>query len=156
MFIETSELKSAIYEYQLDEITESDPDIVIMGIMAAVEEMKSYLNPNNQKHWNDGRIRFDTDAIFSAAGDERNPLILQLCKTIAVWHIIQLSNVDILHERIKERYDRAIEWLEKVAGIGQYAGAPGINPDLPVLVVSNEDAKQPFRFGSRDKFNHEG
>lgn len=155
MFIQPSELNSAIYEYQLTEITENDEDIVLLAINAAIEEIKSYLNPNNQRHWNDGRTKFDTDAIFGATGDDRNPLILQICKTIAVWHIIQLSNVDILHDKAKERYDRAIDWLEKVAGIGKYAGAPGINPNLPVLTIADEDAKQLFRYGSREKFNHE-
>ncbi|MFU8844004.1 MAG: phage protein Gp36 family protein [Bacteroidales bacterium] len=155
MFIEPKELTSAIYEYQLNEITENDPDIVMLAISAAVEEMKSYLNPNHQKHWNDGRSRFDVDAIFGATGAGRNPLVLQMCKTIAVYHITQLSNVDMLHEKVQERYDRAIDWLEKVAGIGKYAGAPGINPGLPVIEVTEEDAKQPFRYGSREKFNHE-
>lgn len=153
MFIQPEELKSAIYDYQIEEITESNPDIVMMAIGAAEEEMKSYLNPDDQKHWNDGRRKFDVEAIFNGA--TRNPLILQLCKTITVYHITQLSNVDVLHERIKERYDRAIDWLEKVAGVGKYAGAPGINPGLPVLVIAEDDVKNPVRMGSREKFNHE-
>jgi hypothetical protein len=155
MFIQQDELKSAIYDYQLEEITESDPDIVIMAIGAAEEEMKSYLNPNDQVRWDDGRRRFDVNAIFGATGTDRNALILQLCKTITIYHITQLSNVDVLHERIKERYDRAIDWLEKVAGVGKYAGAPGINPGLPVIAVAEGEEKQPFRHGSREKFNHE-
>lgn len=155
MFIEPKELNSAIYEYQLNEITEFDQDIVLLAIDAAVEEIKSYLAPNNQKHWFDGRTRYDVEAIFSATGTDRNPLILQMCKTIAVYHITQLSNVDMLYEKVRERYDRAIDWFEKVAGIGKYAGAPGINPGLPVIDEAQEEAKLPFRYGSRSKFNHE-
>lgn len=155
MFINPKELTTAIYEYQLDEITENDPDIVLLAIGAAEEEMKSYLNPDDQQHWNDGRRKFDVAAIFGATGSARNPLILQLCKTITVYHITQLSNVDMLHEKVQERYDRAIDWLEKVAGVGKYAGKPGINPGLPVIVVAEGEEKQPFRHGSREKFNHE-
>jgi phage gp36-like protein len=161
MFLETDELKSAIYAYQLAEIveiTEDDDtnlDIVIMAIDAAIEEIKSYLRPNNQGRWNDGRNRYDVDAIFSASGSERNPLILEFTKSIAVWYVCRLSNVDIIHEKVKERYDRAIEWLEKVSGTGKYAGAPALSPDLPVITFEETDETLPFRFGSREKFNHE-
>lgn len=156
MFLEQSELKSALYEYQLSEITESDPDIVAMAIAAAVEEMKSYLSPNNQGRWNDGRTRYDTAAIFTASGAERNPLILELCKSMAVYYICRLSNVDIIEEKLQKRYDRAIDWLEKVSGTGKSAGAPALTPDLPVLVIDPESENAlMLRSGSREKFNHE-
>ena len=60
MFLEIAELKSALYAYQLNEIVEitegdnTNEDIVLMAINAAIEEMKSYLSPNNQSQWNDG------------------------------------------------------------------------------------------------------
>lgn len=156
MFIQPSELSSAIYEYQLNEITESDEDIVVLAIQAAIEEMKSYLNPSSQKRWKDGRPRYDVAAIFSKEGSSRNTLILELCKSIAVWYICRLASVDIIHDKIKERYDRAIDWLEKVSGVGKYADSPALAPDLPTLAVDPEaDSTKPFRFGSRDKFNHD-
>lgn len=161
MFLEPAELKSAIYAYQLNEIVEitedddSNLDIVVMAIDAAIEEIKSYLRPNDQPRWNDGRRRYDVVAIFSATGTGRNPLILEFAKSIAVWYVCRLSNVDIIHEKVKERYDRAIDWLEKVSGTGKYAGAPAISPDLPVVTLEETDENVPFRFGSRQKFNHE-
>ena len=166
MFLEPEDLKSAIYDYQLTEIVGSttneddepviNEDIILMAISAAIEEMKSYLSPNNQGRWNDGRTRYDVVAIFSATAGERNPLILELCKNIAVWYVCRLSNVDIIQEKVKERYDRAIDWLEKVSGTGKSAGAPAINPDLPILVIDPaSDNALAFRFGSREKFNHE-
>jgi phage gp36-like protein len=162
MFLEPQELKSAIYGYQLAEIVEitedddTNTDIVLMAISAAVEEMKSYLTPNNQSQWNDGRTRYDVAAIFGATGTDRNPLVLELCKNIAVYYICRLSNVDIIEEKVKERYDRAIAWLEKVSGTGKSAGGPALTPDLPTITIDPEsDEAIPFRFGSRDKFNHE-
>ena len=100
MFLSKSDLKSVIYEYQLDQIIEvttsntTNDDIVLMAIGAAVEEMKSYLNPNLQDRWKDGRSRYDVQAIFSATGSARNPLILELCKNIAVYYLCRLSNVE--------------------------------------------------------------
>ena len=162
MFLEPQELKSAIYSYQISEIAEiteddtANTDIVYMAISAAVEEMKSYLSPNNQGRWNDGRARYDVTAIFGATGDARNPLVLELCKNIAVYYICRLSNVDIIQEKVKERYDRAIDWLEKVSGTGKSAGSPALNPGLPTLVIDpDSDVALAFRHGSREKFNHE-
>ena len=155
MFIEPTELKSAIYDYQVEEITEDNTDIVVMAIATAIEEVKSYLTPNNQARWDDGRSRYDVTAIFAATGTNRNPLILEIVKNIAVYYIIRLSNVDVIHERVKERYDRAIDWLEKVSGTGKAAGAPSLNPGLPLLVISEADTKPAFRFESRAKFSHE-
>lgn len=156
MFLTVPELKSVAYDYQLDDITENSPDISEMAINAAVEEMKSYLNPSGQTRWYDGRPRYDVDAIFTAIGSARNALLLELCKSIALYYICRLANVDIIQERVKERYDRAIDWLEKVAGVGKYANSPSLAPGLPVVTISDDDnTLQPFRFGSREKFNHE-
>jgi len=162
MFLSKSDLKSVIYEYQLDQIIEvttsntTNDDIVLMAIGAAVEEIKSYLSPNLQDRWKDGRSRYDVQAIFSATGSARNPLILELCKNIAVYYLCRLSNVDMIEQKVKERYERAIDWLEKVSGTGKSAGAPSINPDLPMLSFDpTTDDSLSWRMGSREKFNHE-
>ncbi len=156
MFLEVAELKSVIYEYQLTEITEESPDIAEMAINAAVEEVKSYLSPTDQIKWRDGRPRYDVEAIFSAIGVNRNAMILSLVKSIALYQICQLANVDIIQERVIQRYDRAIDYLEKVAGIGKYKDSAPIAPGFPVLPAGDEvTAKQAFRFGSREKFNHD-
>ena len=156
MFLETAELKSVLYEYQLTEITEGSPDIAEMAINAAVEEVTSYLSPTDQIKWRDGRPRYDVAAIFSAIGVNRNAMILSLVKSIALYQICQLANVDMIQERVMQRYDRAIDYLEKVAGIGKYKDSAPIAPNFPVLPAGDPGtAKQAFRFGSRDKFNHE-
>lgn len=154
MFLEIDELRSVMYSYQLETIIENDNTIAVMAINSAVSEMKSYLNPSNQKQWNDGRPQYDVNKIFSAQAGDRDALILELCKDIALYRICRLANVDIIHEHVKERYDRAIDWLEKVAGL---KGAPTLTPDLPTIESDGEtgSTKKPFRYGSRPKFNHE-
>lgn len=157
MFIEPEELKSVIYDYQLNQITEEDEALPVMAIDAAVEEVKSYLAPGGTKNYHDGRKRYDVDTIFSATGDDRNPLVLALCKSIAVYYIVQLSNVDIIEEKVRTRYERAVDWLEKVSATGKYAGQVPLNASLPVLPDPDPEADEslPFRAGSREKFNHE-
>jgi len=134
MFIEIEELKTVAYTYQLEEITESDDDILIEAIRAATEELKSYLSVNH-----------DTDLILGATGDARNPLLVAYCKSIALWYIIQLSNVDMIYQQEKERYDRAIKWLKSVAK-GE------LSPDLPLKTNTDTGlAEIRLRFGSAPK-----
>lgn len=151
-FITVDEMRSVMYNYQIDEITETDNSIVLMAIDSAVSEIKSYLNPSNQKQWDDGRSKFDIEKIFGATGADRDALILELCKDIACYRICRLSNVDMIYDHVKERYQAAIDWLTKVA-----SGV--VNPNLPTIdddgTGEGEATKLPFRFGSRPKFNHE-
>ena len=151
MFIELEDLNGVIYDYQVDQITDGDDAIVLQGIAAAEEEARSYLTPNpNQREYLDGRLLYDVDAIFSASGDNRNALILQHTLTMAKWHIIQLCNADVLYEQAKERYDRAIDWFNKMS-----KGSINLS-SLPLLELSDDNNdKQPFSFGSRAKFNHD-
>ena len=153
MFLIKEELKSTVYAYQLEQITEDDDSIIDMGINAAIEEVKSYLTPNDKKEWLDGRPRYDAAAIFASTGASRNALILELTKTVAEWWIIRLCNADIIHERVKERYDRAIDYFKQIAkGTVTIGSLPILPPDdgsegtIPTL---------PFRMGGRAKFTHE-
>lgn len=152
MFITKDDLGNVIYDYQLDQITEGDDNIVNQGIAAAIEEAKSYLTPNPEdKKWLDGRLLYDVETIFSATGLDRNSLILQHCCTLAKWHIAELCNADFIYEKAKEHYDRAIAWFTKIAN-----GTINLS-SLPQLERTEESAgaKQPFEFGSRAKFNHD-
>lgn len=150
-FITPQELRTAIHSYQVVQITEADSDIVLQAIAAAETELRSYLLPNNRKQWQDGRPRYDAAAALSATGNLRNALLMETCKNMAVWYLIRLANVDILYDQAKERYDRAIAWLEKLA-------AGDITLDLPLLPTDDAgigSTALPFRAGSRTKFAHE-
>lgn len=151
MFLVKEDLGSVIYAYQIDQITEGNDDLVAQALAAAEEEAKSYLTPNvNKLEALDGRILYDTEAIFSAEGLDRNALILQHCLTLAKFHIATLCNADFIYEQAKERYDRAIDWFNKLAkGTVVLTSLPRI-----VLDDTNND-RQPFSSGSRAKFNHD-
>lgn len=150
-------MKDVLYGYQMSEIAEGDITIIESGILAAISEVKSYFTASNQKQWSDGRPRYDVDAIFSATGAGRDPFVMRMCKTVAAWNICELSNVDIIYEHVKERYDNVIKTLEKIAGIGDYQNSPTLTPDLPTIADNSTsgEIKKPFRYGSRAKFNHE-
>lgn len=147
MFLTKDEMKSAIYLYQIDQITELDDDIITIAIGAAEDQAQSYLRPGNKKEWMDGRPLYDVTAIFHQTGDDRNALLLEMIKNIAVWYLIRLCNVDMIYDQVKDRYDRAIAWLQDVM-------TGNVILDLPLIDESASD-KEPFRFGSRKKFNYE-
>jgi len=136
MFIKADELKTVIFDYQLQQIVGSDTTIVLTAIDAAVQEAKSYL-----------AVGYDCETIFSAKGDNRNSLIVELIKDIALFKIVRLANVDIAYEKAKERYDRAIEYLDRVAS-GKLA------PNLPLKTNAKGAPQTRFRSGSIRKFTH--
>jgi hypothetical protein len=167
MYLEVSEMKSVLYEYQMAEIAEGDTDIICDGIDAAIAEVRGYFEAANSRI-NTAQINtqqatkwklYDTGAIFSATGPDRNAFVLRLVKRVAAWNICELSNVDAIYEHVRERYESAITTLEKIAGMAQYAHSPLTLSDLPspsdaTLPISNNPTP-PFRSGSRQKFIHE-
>lgn len=151
MFLTKLDLGSVIYAYQVDQITEGSDDLVAQALAAAEEEAKSYLTPNiNKLESLDGRILYDTAVIFSAEGLDRNALILQHCLTLAKFHIATLCNADFIYEQAKERYDRAIDWFNKLSK------GSLVLTSLPQITLDDTNStRQPFSSGSREKFNHE-
>jgi hypothetical protein len=155
-FLTTAELNSTIYEYQVTDITGNNLAIVEQAIEAAIDEVKSYLTPGGLVEWTDGRKIYDIENIFNKIGPDRNALILAHVKTIAKWWIIQLSNPDIIYEQVKERYDRSVDFLTKVArGTITIGALPTYVP--PALDPLGNPITQPeiAIYGSRQKFNHE-
>lgn len=83
--------------------------------LEAIEEVSGYLRPV-----------YDCKAIFHAEGDARNRLIVMYTADIALYHLAASQPQKMGSEIRKERYDRAIRWLE-----GVQAGR--IIPDLPLV-----------------------
>lgn len=154
MFIEIEDLGSSIYNYQVEQITEGDESISIQAIMAAESEMRGYLVANNKREWKDGRLKYDIEKIFSATGSDRNALLVRHCVTIAIWYIVDLCNADFIYEHAKDRYDRAVSWLNKLAkGEVNLDTLPTIKEDDST--TGTTDDISPFIYGSREKFTHE-
>jgi phage gp36-like protein len=121
MYITIEELKSAIYEYQRNQIAEDDEQILLMNILAAQEEVRSYLAG-----------RYDAAKIFNWDGNStRNQLLVEYTKSIAVWYLVRLSQPDVLWDKAKAYYDYAVAWLNDVAD-GK------LNPSLPPIDNDND------------------
>ena len=108
-FITLDDYDASIHREILDALLRHDSpteDSAIIEICEdrAIEEMRSYMNKT-----------YDCEAIFSAAGSERNQLVLMMALDIAIYHIFCQHNPYKISKVREDRYNRAVEWLKAVA-----------------------------------------
>nr|WP_303743167.1 phage protein Gp36 family protein [uncultured Duncaniella sp.] len=138
MFINKEDYKVVIGDAAFKVISQADPDTVANAEFEAVEEMSGYLRPV-----------YDTEAIFSATGNVRNRLVVMYTADIALYHLSAALPQKMGAEIRKERYDRAIKWLE-----GVQSGR--IVPDLPLAEdTDGNGATIGISFHSAPKLNHD-
>ncbi|MCX4261257.1 MULTISPECIES: phage protein Gp36 family protein [Muribaculaceae] len=121
MFIDTEDYKVVIGDAALKVVSQSSPENIANAEAEAIEEISGYLRPV-----------YDTAAIFAATGNDRNRLIVMYTADIVLYHLTASQPQKMGSEIRKERYERAIKWLE-----GVQAGK--IVPDLP-LAGSDDDS----------------
>ena len=112
MFITDQDYKVVIGEQALKVISQVSENNRINAEQEAIEEISSYLRP-----------KYDTNAVFTNI--DRNSLIVMYACDIALYHMAASAPQKMGMEIRKERYERAIKWLE-----GVLAGK--IVPDLPL------------------------
>ena len=137
MFINTEDYKVVIGDTAFKVLSQSSPENIENAEVEAIEEMASYLRPV-----------YDTDAVFSATGNGRNRLIVMYTADIALYHLMASAPQKMGSEIRKERYERAIKWLE-----GVQAGK--IIPDLPLLDADDGSSGFGTSFQSSPKLNHD-
>lgn len=104
--------------------------------LEAIEEISGYLRPV-----------YDCNAIFSAEGDSRNRLIVMRTADIALYHLVASQPQKMGIEIRKERYERAVKWLEDVrSGI--------IIPELPLIEEEDTTVTNGTVFHSEPRLRH--
>ena len=145
MFITDEDYKVVIGEQALKVVSQVSAENRANAETEAVEEISGYLRP-----------KYDTNAIFSATvpggsaagSDPRNKLIVMYTCDIALYHMAASAPQKMGMEIRKERYKRAIKWLE-----GVQAGK--IVPDLPLATDENGNPIGfPLVYGSQRKLRH--
>lgn len=123
-FITLTDYDASIHREILDSLVRAesptyDPNIIEVCEDRAVAEMRSHMADT-----------YDTEAIFSATGDNRHQLILMFAIDIAIYHIFCLHNPYKISKVREERYKRAIEWLKGIkTGEISIDGAPRLPED---------------------------
>ena len=131
MFLNIDDYKQLIKGEDLDTVIESDDDTRISAEKTAQEEMTGYL-----------RNRYNTNSVFAAEGEERNPVLIMFMIDLALYHLFSSLPGKMGMETRQIRYEAAIKWLKNVnAGI--------INPGLPYK--DEDDSGNPLSWGSNQK-----
>lgn len=113
MFITEEDYRVVIGETALKVISQVSEDNRRGAECEAQEEIAGYL-----------RSKYDTAAIFAAEGSHRNRLVVMYACDMALYHMSAAMPQKMGTDIRKERYERAIKWLE-----GVQTGR--IIPDLP-------------------------
>jgi hypothetical protein len=139
MFLEKSELKTVGLDEIISRIINSDDTIITEIIEEDIDLMKGYLFQY-----------FDTDAIFSATGNNRNKTVLRHLKGLVLFDIYTRRTKGI-NEVAKLRYDEAMLWLEKISEGKR-------KPDLPPKIIDTNGDGTPdtpatfMKLGSRKNY----
>ena len=121
MFITEEDYKVVIGDAALKVVSQTSTEIRANAEAEAMEEISGYLRPT-----------YDTNQIFNTEANERNRLVVMYTCDIALYHMVSAMPQKMGSEVRKERYERAIKWLE-----GVQSGK--IIPDLPL--ATNEDGE---------------
>ena len=133
MYLQPHEITTHLGQEQIEAISDGDETMLMTAIDAAVQEAKSYLKA------------YDITAEMQKQAGERNPLLVIFIKDIAVWHFVNICNVNTRMELRQDRDERAVAWLRAVQK-GE------VLPDLPPVVdASGTDTKLPYKVTSNPK-----
>lgn len=130
-FINDNDYRVVIGETALKVISQVSEEVRAVAEAQAQAEIAGYLNP-----------KYDTEKIFSS-NDVRQPLIVMYTCDIALYHMSASLPGKMGTEIRKERYERAIKWLEGVA-TGKI-----VPTGLPLATVTTADGKTVANLGSR-------
>lgn len=137
MFITEEDYRVVIGENALKVVSQASQEIRDNAELEACEEIAGYLRP-----------KYDTKTVFSAEGESRNRLVVMCAADIALYHMIAAMPQKMGSEIRKERYERAIKWLE-----GVQAGK--IIPDLPLAIGEDgEPSGISFVYSCQKQLHH--
>lgn len=129
-FLTDDDYKSLICDDDLDVVIQSDGATRDKAELMGIEQMKGFLNQ-----------RFDTEAIFSAQGDQRNHLVVMYLVDICLYHLYSNLPNRLGLEQRRTRYEDALKWLRDVAnGL--------ITPPLPTPDPATSADPLPCNWGS--------
>ena len=119
MYITPDEITTHLGAEQIEAISDGDSTMLQAAIDGAMVEAKGY------------RHAFDIASELTKTGTARNALLIIFIKDIAVWHFINICNVNTSLEVRQDRYNRAVAWLKAVQK-GE------VMPDLQALPATDQ------------------
>lgn len=136
MFLTEEDYKVVIGDQALKVISQVSEDNRDNAESEAIEEISGYLRP-----------KYDTEAIFAAEGAERNKLIVMYTCDCALYHMAASLPQKMGIEIRKDRYERAIKWLEAVQ-------SGKIVPELPYVEDEDGETLGSMTYGCQRKLRN--
>lgn len=136
MFLNEEDYKVVIGDDALKVLSRASLENRINAELEAIDEISGYLRPI-----------YDCNAVFSARGPERNRSIVKYTADIALYALASSLPQKMGIEIRKERYERAIKWLEGVQ-------ARRIIPDLPTADLGGNSPSFGTIFHSEPRLRH--
>lgn len=119
-FLVDQDYKAQVKDEILNLIIEGDAALRADAELKTEAEITSYL-----------AMRYNTGAIFGAAGTSRNAVIVMYYIDMALYHLHCRINPGQVPAIRMDRYDKAIKWLEMVS-------QGSLKPNLPVVAVDDD------------------
>lgn len=132
MFLTVEDYRVVTSPADLDIICQSSDSIRLQAERTAMEEVAGYV-----------RTRYDIDRAYAAAGSDRNPLLVQLTVSIALWWLGQWLPGMLGGDMRLTLYDNAISRLRDIQ-------KGNFTPDFPEYPADDPTAAggNPLRYGS--------
>ncbi len=103
MYVTQEEISTHLYNEQAMAIADGDLSKLLKAVNVAIAEVRGYLTG-----------RYDIDTELTKTGDARNDLIVLWVKDIAVWHFVNICNVNTSLELRAKRRDDAVSQLKSI------------------------------------------
>lgn len=132
IYVVDDDYNKVIKDDILDRVLQGNPAYLWDAERATKSEIEGYLSS-----------RYDTTAIFSQTGANRNSYLVMIFVDIVLYHIHSRINPRQIPEIRVDRYERAIAWLKMVTK-GE------VTPDLPTL-PSEQNETSAIGWGSKQK-----
>lgn len=136
MFVTDEDYSVVIGDDALKVLSRASAENRANAELEAIEEISGYLRPV-----------YDSAAVFDAEGDSRNRLIVMYTADIALYHMVASLPQKMGLEIRRERYERAIRWLEGVQ-------SRRIVPDLPLASDDGGSPTNTVIYHSEPKLRH--
>ena len=137
MFLTNDDYRVVTCPSDLEIICQSSEEIRRQAELTAMEEVAGYVRP-----------RYDIDAAYSHTASARNPLLVQLTVSIALWWLGQWLPGMMGGEMRQTLYDNAISRLKDIQ-------KGNFTPDFPEYPAGGDPASgwggNPMRYGSMKK-----
>lgn len=140
-FLTTDDYRVVTCPADLDIICQSSDEIRQQAERTAMEEVAGYV-----------RTRYDIDSAFSRSDSERNPLLVQLTASIALWWLGQWLPGMMGGEMRQTLYDNAISRLKDIQ-------KGSFTPDFPEYPADGDHDSSPggnpIRYSSMKKSGYD-